>query len=160
MTRDRLLHSGATRLEDLLKTSAQVMKRRSLVFVISDFISQPGWEKALALLTQRHDVLAMRLYDPLEMELPDLGLLTMQDSETDEQLLVDTHDHAFRSRFSAAVTRREEALHEAFAHAGVDVLELSTEDMVVDALVRFSELRKGRSRLMAGGSLPMHMGQR
>jgi uncharacterized protein (DUF58 family) len=160
MARDRLVHSGATRLEDLLKTSAQVMKRRSLVFVISDFISQPGWEKALALLTQRHDVLAMRLYDPLEMELPDLGLLTMQDSETDEQLLVDTHDHAFRSRFSAAVTRREEALHEAFANAGVDVLELSTEDMVVDALVRFSELRKGRSRLMAGGSLPMHMGRR
>ncbi|RJF95375.1 DUF58 domain-containing protein [Noviherbaspirillum saxi] len=160
MTRQPLAQSSATRLQDLLETSAQMMKRRSLVFVISDFISQPGWEKPLALLAQRHDILAMRLYDPLEMELPDLGLLTMQDAETSEQLLVDTHDHVFRSRFTAAVTRREDALHEAFSYAGVDVLELSTEDSVVDALLRFSEMRKGRSRLMAGSSLSLHAGRR
>ncbi|HYD62010.1 MAG TPA: DUF58 domain-containing protein [Noviherbaspirillum sp.] len=142
--------SASTRLHDLLQTASHVMHRRSLVFVVSDFIAQPGWEKPLAMLAQRHDVIAIRLYDPLEMQLPDLGLLTIQDPETAEQLLVDTHDKAFRSRFAAEVTKREEALHDAFAYAGVDVLEISTEDDIVDALFRFSELRKNSSRLSAG----------
>jgi uncharacterized protein (DUF58 family) len=152
--RNRAAHGAPgtpTRLQDLLQTAAYVVQRRSLVFVISDFITQPGWEKPLAALTQRHDVIAIRLYDPLEMELPDLGLLTVQDAETAEQLLVDTHDRGFRSRFAAAVSEREDALHEGLSHAGVDVLELSTEDDIVDALFRFSSLRKSASRLAAGG---------
>jgi uncharacterized protein (DUF58 family) len=147
--------SGAnqgTRLQDLLETGVRVARRRSLVFLISDFISEPGWERSLTALTQRHDVVAIRLYDPLEMDLPDLGLLTIQDSETAEQLLVDTHDRGFRSRFAAAVTEREERLHASFAEAGVDVLELSTEDDIVDALYRFSDLRRHASRLATGGS--------
>ncbi|WP_194725924.1 DUF58 domain-containing protein [Noviherbaspirillum malthae] len=160
MARQKSQQSDATRLHDLLQTAAQVMKRRSLVFVVSDFITQPGWEKPLALLGQRHDIVALRLYDPLELELPDLGLLTMQDAETAEQLLVDTTDRGFRSRFAAAVTRREDELHAAFNYAGVDVLELSTEDSVLDALLRFSDLRKGRSRLHAGGTLPPHLERR
>lgn len=143
--------SISTRLQDLLETAACVVQRRSLVFVVSDFITQPGWERPLAALTQRHDVIAIRLYDPLEMELPDLGLLTIQDAETTEQLLVDTHDHSFRSRFAAVVAERENTLHESLSHAGVDVLELSTEDDIVDALLRFSSLRKNASRLATGG---------
>ncbi|RZI42341.1 DUF58 domain-containing protein [Herbaspirillum sp. HC18] len=147
----------STRLYDLLQTAAHMMHRRSLVFVISDFITQPGWEKPLAMLSRRHDVIAVRLYDPLEMALPDLGLLTIQDAETAEQLLVDTNDKAFRTRFAAAVEQREEALHDAFSYAGVDVLELSTEDDIVDALFRFSALRKNTSRL-ATGNIP-HTGR-
>lgn len=143
-------HARATELHDLLQTAGQVMKRRSLVFVVSDFITQPGWEKPLALLAQRHEAVALRLYDPLEMELPDLGLLTMQDPETGEQLLVDTHDGSFRKRFAEIAARREETLLDAFGDAGVDVLELSTEDDVADALLRFSELRRERARLSAG----------
>jgi uncharacterized protein (DUF58 family) len=144
--------SASTRLHDLLQTAAHVMHRRSLVFIVSDFIAQPGWEKPLASLAQRHDVIAIRLYDPLEMSLPDLGLLTLQDAETAEQVLVDTHDKTFRSRFAAAVTQREDALRDAFTYAGVDVLELSTEDEIIDALFRFSELRKDSSRLATGGA--------
>ncbi|HZW20481.1 DUF58 domain-containing protein [Noviherbaspirillum sp.] len=142
--------NASTRLTELLQTAAHVMHRRSLVFVVSDFITQPGWEKPMAMLAQRHDVIAIRLYDPLEMELPDLGLLTMQDPETSEQLLVDTHDRGFRSRFAAAVSKREDELHDAFAYAGVDVLEISTEDDIVDALFRFSDLRRNSARLAAG----------
>lgn len=151
--------SASTRLHDLLVTATHVMQRRSLVFVVSDFITQPGWEKPLALLAQRHDVVAIRLYDPLEMTLPDLGLLTIQDAETAEQLLVDTHDKSFRSRFAAAVTQREDELHDAFSYAGVDVLELSTEDEIIDALFRFSELRKNSSRLATGGAAQIDRGR-
>jgi hypothetical protein len=71
------------------------------VFVVSDFISAPGWEAALARLARRHEVVAVRLFDPLEMELPDVGLVTVEDAETGEQLLIDASDPAFRERYAA-----------------------------------------------------------
>jgi uncharacterized protein (DUF58 family) len=149
--------SAATNLKDLLQTGRQVIPRRSLVFVVSDFISTPGWEGALALLARRHEIVAVRLYDPLEMELPDLGLLVFRDAETGDLAWVDTHDRGFRKRFAAAADRREEALRSAFRDAGVDALELSTTDDLVDAILRFADLRKRRRQLSAGGSLPQHL---
>jgi uncharacterized protein (DUF58 family) len=132
------------------------MQRRSLVFVVSDFISAPGWAEPLTQLARRHEIVAVRLYDPLEVELPDLGLLVMRDAETGEQLFVDTHDRAFRRRFAAAAERREKELRSAFSQAGVDTLELSTDDDLIDSILRFADLRKRRSQLAAGG-LPQHL---
>jgi uncharacterized protein (DUF58 family) len=152
--------SSATDLADFLRTAHRVAPRRSLMFVVSDFISTPGWEEPLARLAQRHDVVAVRLYDPMEMELPDIGLLVVQDAETGEQLFVDTHDRGFRRRFAAAATRREEALRTAFRVAGVDALELSTDSDLVDAVLRFADLRKRRSQLATGGGLPPHLAAR
>ena len=153
--------AGATDLGALLSAGQRIVKRRSTVFVVSDFISAPGWERALAQLARRHDVTAVRLYDPLEMELPDLGLLTMRDAETGEQIVVDTHDRGFRTRFEAAAARREDGLREALARAGVDTLELATDDDLLDAILRFADLRKQRSRLAnwsgAGGGVPAHL---
>jgi uncharacterized protein (DUF58 family) len=149
--------SAATRLADLLETALRVMQRRSLVFIVSDFISAPGWAKPLAHLAQRHEITAVRLYDPLEMEMPDLGMLVLRDAETGEQLFVDTHDRAFRRRFASLAERREAELRSALAQAGVDALELSTDSDLVDAILRFADLRKRRSQLAAGGSLPDHL---
>ncbi|HEX2227776.1 MAG TPA: DUF58 domain-containing protein [Candidatus Binatia bacterium] len=149
--------SAATNLRDFFQIAFRVMQRRSMVFVVSDFISTPGWAEPLARLAQRHEIVAVRLYDPLELELPDLGLLPMRDAETGEQLFVDTHDRGFRKRFAAAAQRRENELRSAFRDAGVDVLELSTNDDIVDAILRFADLRKRRSQLAAGGSLPKHL---
>ena len=150
--------TAATNLRELLQTAYRVAPRRSLVFVVSVFISTPGWAEPLAHLAQRHDVVAVRLFDPLEMDLPDLGMLVVQDAETGEQLFVDTHDRAFRRRFEDAAKRREGAMRSAFRIAGVDALELSTEDDLVDAILRFAELRKRRSQLATGGGLPKHLG--
>jgi uncharacterized protein (DUF58 family) len=149
---------GATQLRELLLAAQRIVKRRSTVFVVSDFISPPGWEEALVQLSRRHDVTAVRLYDPLEMELPDLGLVTMRDAETGEQLLVDTHDAGFRARFAAAAQAREAALLASLAQAGVDTLELATDDELLDAILRFADLRRQRSRLAAGGGAPAHLG--
>ena len=146
-----------TRLHELLQSAGHAIARRSLLFVVSDFISAPGWDKPLAQLSQRHEVLAVRLYDPLEQELPDLGFVTMQDAESGEQLFVDTNDRGFRKRFAALAEAREEALRAAFGTAGVDVLELSTDDHLMDAVMRFADLRKRRSSLTAGGVLPRHL---
>jgi uncharacterized protein (DUF58 family) len=159
LSRPERSRSGATDLRDFLRTAFQVIPRRSLVFVVSDFISAPGWSQPLAHLARRHEILAVRLYDPLEMDLPDLGLLVVQDAETGEQVFVDTHDPAFRRRFATAAERRETALRSAFRDAGVDALELSTDDDLVDTILRFADLRKRRSQLAGGGALPTHLGR-
>ncbi len=147
---------GTTQLRDLLIAGQRIVKRRCTVFVVSDFISPPGWESALAELSRRHDVTAVRLFDPLEMELPDLGLVTMRDAETGEQLLIDTHDAGFRTRFAAAAQAREQTLLGALAQAGVDTLELATDDDLLDAILRFADLRRQRARLASGGT-PAHL---
>lgn len=133
-----------TDLKRVLSDAGRMIRRRSLVFVVSDFISAPGWEKPLAQLANRHDVIAVRLTDPLEVRLPDLGLITFQDAESGEQLFVDTHDKGFRGRFIKAAEAREEELQAAFQSAGVDAMELSTEDDVADAVLRFADMRRLR----------------
>ena len=92
LNQPRLPKAAFTDLKSLLEAGLMTIKKRSLIFVISDFISAPGWERPLSLLNQRHEVLAVRLWDPREVELPDVGPVWMEDAETGEQLYVDTHD--------------------------------------------------------------------
>ncbi len=137
---------GMTDMTPMLSTALNMIKRRSLVFVISDFISQPGWERPLSLLNRRHEVLAIRLTDPSETKLPDIGPVIMQDAETGEQLYVDTHDAGFRKRFEQAAQQREQQLSDSFKHAGVDVLPLSTTDDLIAAIIRFAAIRQKRRK--------------
>ena len=137
--------SSGTNLGELLRAAEHAVRRRSLIFVVSDFISAPGWAEALGRLAQRHEIIAVRLHDPLEAELPDLGLVVVQDAETGEQLFVDTNDRGFRKRFAAAAARRETELRAAFSEAQVDAIELSTKDDLVETVMRFADLkRRGR----------------
>lgn len=139
-----LARAPFTDLTPMFESALRSIKRRALVFVVSDFISAPGWETPLRLLTRRHEVLAVRLWDPREVELPDIGPMLMEDAETGEQLYVDTHDKKFRQRFKEAALAREAALSDTLKRAGVDALALSTEDDVVRALLRFAARRKKR----------------
>ncbi len=151
--------SGPTRLHELLESAARLIRRRSTIFVVSDFITETGWEKPLGMLAQRHEVVAVRLLDPLELQLPDLGLIPIRDSETGEQLLVDTHDAGFRKRFARIAAQREADLRQSLARAAVDTLELSTDDDLVSALMRFTDMRKRRSRMSNGRALATHLRQ-
>ena len=146
--------AGSTRLADLIERARPTMRQRASVFVVSDFISEAGWEAPMARLAERHDVVAVRLFDPLEMQMPDLGLVLLQDSETGEQAFVDTGRRGFRERFAEVAAQREAALRESLAHAGVDTLELSTEADLGDAILRFVDARRQRSR-MAAGAMPL-----
>jgi uncharacterized protein (DUF58 family) len=146
MHQPRLPRAPFTNLSLFLQSALNTIRRRSLIFIISDFISEPGWEKPLSLLNQHHEVLAIRLWDPREVEMPDVGVVVMEDAETGEQLYVDTHDRKFRQRFHEAALRRETALQESFKRAGVDALSLSTEEDLVRAIVRFAQQRKQRRK--------------
>jgi uncharacterized protein (DUF58 family) len=148
---------GGTQLAELLRQALATVRRRSIVFVVSDFFSAPGWDVPLGALAMRHDVIAVRLYDALEMDIPDLGLIVMQDAETGEQVVVDTESRGFRHRFATAARRRENELREGLARAGVDTLELATDDDLTETVARFAQLRKRRVQLAAGGALPAHL---
>ena len=138
--------NGPTNLTPLMQAALNAIKRRSLIFVISDFISLPGWERPLSLLNRRHEVLAVRLWDPREADLPDVGPVIMEDAETGQQMYVDTHDRQFRTRFQEAARRREAVLSSSFKRAGVDELSISTSDNLVNSIVRFAALRQQRRK--------------
>ena len=142
----RLPKAPFTDLAPLLVAGQRSIKGRSLVFVISDFISVPGWERPLDQLTQRHEVLAVRLFDRREVDLPDLGTLIVEDAETGEQLYVDTHDKRFRRRFREASDQREATLAETFKRSGVDTVSLSTDEDLVHAIIRMARNRQRRRR--------------
>jgi len=138
----RLAQSGHTDLKSFFSGALHSIRRRSLVFVISDFMSRPGWERPLSMLSQKHEVIAIRLSDPRELELPDVGMVVMEDAETGEQLFVDTHDTKFRKLFVDIVEQRELELRAAFKQTGVDVMSLSTDDDLVKQIVRFAKQRQ------------------
>jgi uncharacterized protein (DUF58 family) len=142
----QLPKSPFTDLTPLLQNGLNSIKRRSIIFILSDFISVPGWEKPLTLLNRHHEVIAVRLWDSRERELPDVGPVIMEDSETGEQLYIDTHDRTFRQRYQALTLQRESVLEDNFKRAGVDVLSLSTEDDLVRAIMRFAAMRVKRRR--------------
>jgi uncharacterized protein (DUF58 family) len=148
---------SATSLATLLNTAAGTIKRRSLVFVLSDFISAPGWVEALARLARRHDVVAVRLWDQLEMALPDVGLVTVQDAETGEQLFIDASDPGFRERYADIAQAQEAELLENLSGCGADMLELATDDDLLESLMRFADLRKQRARLKTPLRFPKAM---
>ena len=138
-------------LNRLLTGAQRLIKQRSTVFILSDFLTEPDWDKALIALASRHDVVAIRLIDPIERELPNMGMMTLRDAETNQQVFVDTSDPGFRRRFAEHAQQHEDQLLGTLSRAGVDCLELSTESTVHEDLIRFIEqrqrfLRQSRSR--------------
>jgi uncharacterized protein (DUF58 family) len=151
LTRELLREAEApkkttTDLNVLLNAGLNTIKRRSLVFLISDFISEPGWQQSLFLLNRRHEMVGIRLWDPREVELPNAGLIVVEDSETGEQLHVDTGNPQFRRRFFEAAEKREETLKTHLKQAGTDLFAVSTDEDLVSAIVRMASMRKKRRR--------------
>lgn len=140
----RLQRAPQTDLSLLLESALRIIGRRSLLFVVSDFLSVTGWDKPLDMLTRKHEIFAVRLSDPRESELPDVGAIVFEDAETGEQLFLDTHDHGFRRRFAEAARRRREELDSLLARRGVELLSLSTEGDMAKEIVRFAIERKQR----------------
>jgi uncharacterized protein (DUF58 family) len=124
-----------TDLAAMLHLAAATARRRSLVFVISDFIGDVDWEPALTRLSQRHEVVTIRVVDPMELDLPDFGLVFVEDAETGEQLLADTGDPLFQQRLRAEVDAREFAMASAMRHAGVTAHRVGTDQDLAEALV-------------------------
>ena len=135
-----------TDLGVLLAAAYGIARRRSLLVVVSDFISADGWEAPLARLARRHEVVAIQVVDPRESELPDAGAIYVEDAETGEQIFVDTSDVGFRARLAAAAASRQADIDARAVRAGVDLYPVRTDDDLVRSLMRISELRRRRRR--------------
>lgn len=138
--------TGLTQLDVLLRRAEPLLRQRSVVFLVSDFVSVPGWEPVLGRLGHRHDVQAVRLLDPMDHTLPPLGLVRLHDSETGEQLMVDLADPGLRHRYQRLAADRDARLQASLASAGVDVLELSTDEDLGEALLRYTTQRQTHLR--------------
>jgi uncharacterized protein (DUF58 family) len=147
---DRGRSGGVTDLATIIDRAGETLRRRSLVFIVSDFISSSDWEAPLARLAQRHEVLAVWLRDPREDDLPSIGPLLLEDAETGEQVYVDTRDPGFQRRFAALVGERQTRLSRTFARHGIDVLKLSTDGDMVREIARFVHLRRESRRRAVG----------
>ena len=130
-------------LAALLEQAFRTARGRSLVLVLSDFLADAeGWQRALAPLAQRHEVVGVWLRDPTEIELPKVGVVTLQDAESGEQVVVDTSQPAVREAFAALARKREQEIERLFALHGAALWALSTADPFVPSLVTFLEQRR------------------
>ena len=134
-----------TDIAGALEYLARVVRRRAVVFVVSDFLGD-RYEKALAVAGRRHDTVAIRMSDPGERRLPAVGFLELEDAETGEQLTVDVSDPAFRAAFDADVAAQLAASDKQFRKTRVDVVEITTDEPYADRLMRFFRQRAKRLR--------------
>lgn len=122
---------------------ARILRRRSVIFFISDFYDQ-GYEQSLRTLARRHDVLALTLTDPLDLELPDLGIVEVEDAERGTRMLVDTSDRGLRRRYAEAAEARQRGRRMALASAGVEEVPIRLDRDIVGPLVRYFRSRAAR----------------
>lgn len=146
--RDVLYSQGnhpRTSLQTGLDFLNRVLRRRAVVFLFSDFLDR-DYERSLRHAGRRHDLIAIRLTDPREEELPAVGLLELEDPETGEQILVDTSNARVRDAFRQLAESRRTALAELTRRAGADLFETSTNGEHLDDLLRFLRARERRLR--------------
>jgi uncharacterized protein (DUF58 family) len=132
-----------TDLDAVLTYLNRVAKRHAIVFLISDCMDT-GFEKSLRLAARKHDLIVIRVYDPAEEELPDVGLVTLRDPETGQAALINTRSKTLRERWRSYRREQTASLSELLKRAGVDLVELSTDGPVVEPLTRLFDARRRR----------------
>ena len=137
-------HRGTTDLAAMLDAVAKLARRRSLIIVISDFIGDGDWERSLLRLGPRHEVVALRVVDAADDELPEAGLVVVEDAETGEQLVIDSGDPLLRARLRDAVGERDASLAAGMRRAGVPVHRIDTRADLATALVEIVASTKRR----------------
>jgi uncharacterized protein (DUF58 family) len=127
--------SRTTNLAAMLDAVARLAKRRALIVVISDFIGDGDWERSLLRLVPRHEVVALRVVDTADDELPEAGLVVVEDAETGEQLIIDSSDPLLRARLTARVEERDASLAAGMRRAGVPIHRFDTDADLATALI-------------------------
>jgi uncharacterized protein (DUF58 family) len=154
--RSRPAEQDAGDLAAALERARRAARRRGMVVVVSDFQGEPTWERPMRAIASRHELIAVQVADARESDLPDVGLISVVDTETGRRRMVDTRDAAIRRRYADAAAARQDQLTARLAGTGADHLLLRTDrDWVVD-LVRFVASRRTRRQAArpGAGSLP------
>jgi uncharacterized protein (DUF58 family) len=125
-----------TNIAGALDYLSKVLKRRSTVFLISDFLDA-GYEAILRVAARRHDIVAISLTDPRELELPNVGLIELEDAESGERVVIDTHDPEVRRRYMDLAVRRRVLRDRTLASLGVDHIAVRTDRSYIEPLIAF-----------------------
>jgi len=134
-----------TDIKGALERLNGTVKRKGIVFLLSDFDNTGGdFEKPLNAASRRHDLVAIEVFDPAERELPDVGLITLIDAETEEEVVVDSSNPDFRAKFAKSVAIREKGLSKLFGSHGVDHIKVPSSGSLADPLVKFFRTRERR----------------
>lgn len=133
--------SKQTNLEIALKYLTNVIKKRSVVFLISDFLAEPNYKDALKIANKKHDLVALRIIDKTETELPPIGLVKLKDNETGKLIWVDTDDKHFRKQFAANQLKFEESLKDTFNRSGIDATKIYTHESYIKPLMNLFKNR-------------------
>lgn len=147
--REILLHERRGRGTDLgeaLDFLNRLVRRKAVVFVISDFLETGGWERALRLANRRHDLVVFRVSDPRESKLPDVGFIAVEDAEDGRRAWLDTGSATVRKRWALEARKRSEQLQTELRRLNVDLVEMSTDESVSAPLVRYFRQRERRAR--------------
>lgn len=123
---------GGTEISEALKFLNGVQKRRAVVFLVSDFLNRENCESLIRSVARRHDLIAVNVSDPAESELPDVGLVEMEDPESGELLLVDTSSKSVREAFKSKALSEKEELKRFFLKSGIDTLDIATDRAYID----------------------------
>ena len=134
--------SVQTNLENALIHISKTIKRKSIIFVVSDFIDETKFLKPLKILRKRHDVIALKISDQRELKIPDVGLIELEDEETGEQILVDTSDVEFRNNYSNLIREKERHLLSELKKIRIDTVSMSTEQDYGVVLKKFFKKRR------------------
>jgi len=133
--------SKKTNLLESFKSVSKIIKKRSIVFVVSDFFSD-DFSKPLKVLKKRNDVIAIRIIDNREKEIPNVGYIELEDEETGEQILVDTSDENFGENYSKIIKENDKKLEKMFKRYRIDFIEILTDESYDKPLKKFFKIRK------------------
>jgi uncharacterized protein (DUF58 family) len=134
--------AGRTDITAALETVERVARRRALVVLVTDFLAAGGWDRPLARMSLRHEIVAVHVTDPRESSIPNVGIVTFEDPETGRQLTVDTASRRLRARFEEAAAEQQEDLREMLRRCRVDVLRISTGEDLIPRLAHFLATRR------------------
>jgi uncharacterized protein (DUF58 family) len=132
-----------TSLNVALEYLSRVIKRKSIVFLISDFLTE-NYEKSLQVANKKHDIIAIDIIDPREVEMPSVGLLELEDAETGETVMVDTSNPAIRGSFYSQSKEERETREKFFKSIGVDNININTDRSYVEPITKFFRMRARR----------------
>ena len=134
-----------TDIASALEYFNRVIRRRSVVFLVSDFISK-NYERALRIANKKHDIVAINIVDPREMELPNIGFIELEDAETGEQIVIDTSDGEVRQLFSQKTSQAMLRRDKLFKSMNVDSIAIHTDESYFEPLMKFFRMRAKRFR--------------
>lgn len=135
-----------TQYETAFEFLSHVLRRRAVIFLISDFIGFPENPKSLRILAKKHDIIAIRTSDPLETGIPAVGLVEVEDAETGDRALINTSDPGFREKYRKAGEERIGKVEKFFKSVGIDKIDIETDKSYVDPILKFFKIREKRGR--------------